>query len=125
MMMNSDTEIKGDSSIMHRIVVLGKSKLLFLRVAEILTRKGIESLTFMHNRLKYSRYLRTLLIVAAGVALGQEYHAGDYFSVEDQQIPFEICANGNGQQTLQLAEYNYALNGGDHYVIWLDIFAAD
>ncbi len=79
----------------------------------------------MHTRSIYNPYIAALLIFAVNIALTQEYQTGDYFSSEDQQIPFEICANGNGQETLRLADYNYALNGGEHYVIWLDIFAAD
>ncbi|MBC8479111.1 MAG: hypothetical protein H8D46_01500 [FCB group bacterium] len=59
------------------------------------------------------------------ILFGQEYSVGDTFSIDDQQIEFDICANGEGNSTLQLIDYNYNYNGGEHFVIWLDIFAAD
>ncbi len=65
------------------------------------------------------------VLLTLGSLYGQVYQVGDYISVEDQQIPFNICANGNGQETLQLEDYNFTLNGGEHYALWLDIFAAD
>jgi len=66
-----------------------------------------------------------LILAFPTIILSQLYEVGDTFALEHQEMEFEICANGDGAQTLRLLDYNYLYNGGEHFVIWLDIFAAD
>jgi len=56
-------------------------------------------------------------------AQGQVYAEGDTISLEHQLLDLPICANGNGQEILHLADYNHNLNGGDRFILWLDIFS--
>lgn len=89
-------------------------------------REGDASAPHVDSRkIKYMPYL--LRIVIYGIFLypvfSQVYEVGDTLSLYHQLLDLEICANGNGQSSLQLADFNFNLNGGDRYILWLDIFA--
>ena len=56
------------------------------------------------------------------------YAVGEQISVSDQQINMNICngnePNGNTDQQMSLYDYNGQDNGGDYYVIYLEMSAS-
>ncbi len=50
------------------------------------------------------------------------YNVGETLSLNDQQMEFDICY-GSDDASLSFADYNGDLNGGDYYVIWVEMAA--
>ncbi len=57
------------------------------------------------------------LLFLSGLLAAQTYSIGD--TVKD--FSKEICSNGEGD--LSLYSYNGGENGGEHHVIWINLFA--
>tara|TARA_B100001123_G_C14512061_1_gene710738 strand:- start:14 stop:208 length:195 start_codon:yes stop_codon:yes gene_type:complete len=57
------------------------------------------------------------LICLSGFLTAQTYSIGD--TVKD--FSKEICSNGEGD--LSLYSYNGGENGGEHHIIWINLFA--
>lgn len=58
------------------------------------------------------------VLLSSGFLSAQVYGVGDV--VSDFSDP--ICANGEGD--LHLYDYNYEENGGDQFVIWVNLFTS-
>ena len=56
------------------------------------------------------------------------YTVGEQISISDQQINMNICngsePNGNTDQQMSLYDYNGEYNGGDYYIIYLEMSAS-
>lgn len=73
-------------------------------------------------------YLRFFLIIFLfSIFISQTYDIGDQISIADQNIELNICygaSDHNVHNQFELADLNGDLNGGDYYVIMIDISAA-
>ena len=67
------------------------------------------------------RRIFVFLTILSGFSISQEYELGDTITSEHQNLDLSVCAGGD--DILNLSNYNHNINGGDEYVIWLDIFA--
>ena len=55
------------------------------------------------------------------------YNVGQTISISDQNIVLNVCDQTSEYSVgdpIKLANWNAALNGGDYYVIWLDLSAS-
>ena len=63
----------------------------------------------------------TLIMILLITQLLFSYQVGDVINIIDQNKTFEACYNGEGE--IKLADYNGDLNGGDYYIILIDMSA--
>jgi len=61
-----------------------------------------------------------VLTISWTIGKSQSYEVGDTLSLEHQNLEIPVCAGGS---SMRFSDYNHALNGGEEYLIWLDIFA--
>ena len=55
------------------------------------------------------------------------YNVGQTISISDQNIVLNVCDQTSEYSVgdpVKLADWNADLNGGDYYVIWLDLSAS-
>jgi len=66
------------------------------------------------------RMLISLLLIGS-LVLSQTYEAGDIISETHQNQVFDICYGDYPTDDFRLSDLNGALNGGDYYIILLDM----
>ena len=67
------------------------------------------------------RHIFVFLTILTGFSISQVYELGNTITLEHQNLDLSVCAGGD--DILNLSSYNHNINGGDEYVIWLDVFA--
>ncbi|NOZ08304.1 MAG: hypothetical protein GXO91_05450 [FCB group bacterium] len=65
-----------------------------------------------------------LLIPFLFFALSQTYNAGDIISDNHQNQVFDTCYGDYPGGQLTLADFNGAVNGGDYYILFIDMAAS-
>ncbi|MBC8256294.1 MAG: hypothetical protein H8E85_03215 [Candidatus Marinimicrobia bacterium] len=67
-----------------------------------------------------------LLVGCFGYLSAQEYCRGEQISIEHQMREFNVCYASEGYSSgdsWSLADYNGDLNGGNYYVLFIDMSA--
>ena len=71
--------------------------------------------------------VRILLIIVLLFRISFAYEVGETISVAHQNMDFEICyaseLDPNNDGVFNFSEYNGDLNGGQYYVIFLEMMA--
>ena len=72
--------------------------------------------------------INMILSILISISLTYCYEIGETISNSHQNMEFDICYSSeldpNGDGIFNLAEYNGDLNGGDYYVIFLEMSAS-
>ena len=67
--------------------------------------------------------IRFALISLFVISFSFAYNVGQTMTISDQQMVFDICY-GSTDNDLSFADYNGDLNGGDYYVLWVELSAS-
>ena len=65
-----------------------------------------------------------LSLIFLSAIYSQTYDIGDVVSLENQMSAYEVCYGDYPNDSLKLADFNGALNGGHHNVIFIDMSAS-
>ena len=73
------------------------------------------------------KFFVAVLFSLSTFIFSQTYCAGDQIGIDHQNTNFEVCyASGNYEvgNDWSLADFNGDLNGGDYYIIFIDMSAS-
>tara|TARA_Y100001970_G_C13525498_1_gene505065 strand:+ start:289 stop:510 length:222 start_codon:yes stop_codon:yes gene_type:complete len=69
-------------------------------------------------------FKNSLIIILLNFCFAAIYDVGETVSQSHQNIGFDVCYGDYESNTLKLADFNGALNGGDYQVLFINTAAS-